>query len=77
MAATAVGRIIEQRRRELGLTQEQVAARLWRTQQWVSMIERGTRRIQHVEDLRYVAEQLGIPPEQFGLLPATPTLEVV
>lgn len=77
MAATAVGRIIEQRRRELGLTQEQVAARLWRTQQWVSMIERGTRRIQHVEDLRYVAEQLGIPPERFGLLPATPTLEVV
>lgn len=64
-----VGRIIHHRRRQLGLTQQQVASLLWRTQQWVSLIEQGKRTIQNLDDLRYVADRMGIPPEQFGLLP--------
>ncbi|NKE59398.1 helix-turn-helix transcriptional regulator [Lentzea sp. PSKA42] len=68
-ARSMVGRIIHARRRELGMTQVELAARLCRTQQWVSLVEKGKRDVQNLDDLRWVAAQLDIQPERFGLLP--------
>ncbi|GGN04145.1 hypothetical protein GCM10011609_49210 [Lentzea pudingi] len=71
MAQSTVGRIIQERRQQLGMTQVELAARLLRDQTWVSKVETGARQIQRLDDLRYVAEQLDIAPERFGLLPIT------
>lgn len=67
-----VGRIMHQRRRELGMTQQQLAEQLWRTQQWISQVERGDRHVQNLDDLRFIAHQMQMAPERFGVLPAPP-----
>jgi transcriptional regulator with XRE-family HTH domain len=45
-------------RKEAGLTQEELANRVRRTQSWVSKVERGERRIDVIE-LREVCQALG------------------
>ena len=57
-------RLLREVRREQGLTQTDVAARLGQTQSWVSKCERGERRIDIIE-LRAFCEAIGIPLEEF------------
>lgn len=65
-----VGDAVKARRIELGMTQQEFAAMLLRTQSWISKVEVGRQRVADVDELRELAAQLGVPVQRFGLLPA-------
>jgi transcriptional regulator with XRE-family HTH domain len=60
MNASAVGRLVTDRRRQLGLTQAELAERIGTTQAAISKIETG-RTLPGLELLERVAEATGIP----------------
>ena len=64
-----VGQIIRWYRMYEGLTQEEAAARLNTTQSRLSKLEKGTQVLRDVTERRYIARELGIPPERLGVLP--------
>jgi len=64
-----VGQIIRWYRRRLGLTQQDVAARLNTTQSRLSKLAKGSQALRDVRELRHIARMLGIAPERLGVLP--------
>ncbi|WP_436493445.1 helix-turn-helix domain-containing protein [Actinokineospora sp. HUAS TT18] len=57
----AVGRKVAFHRGRCGFSQKELAARLSRSESWVSQVERGVRRIDRMSVLETVAEVLGVP----------------
>ncbi|MBM4452241.1 MAG: helix-turn-helix transcriptional regulator [Chloroflexi bacterium] len=70
MAYRSIGMRIQQARQELGLTQEELAARLGYTQAALSNYELGKRRL-HITNLEQIAQTLGKPLSYFIESPAT------
>lgn len=64
-----VGEVIRWYRRREGLTQEQAAVLLNTTQSRLSKLEKGAQPLRDIDELRFVAGKLGIPPERLGVLP--------
>jgi transcriptional regulator with XRE-family HTH domain len=64
----SIGERIAQHRKHLGLTQEGLAMRLFRSKSWVTKIERGERPLDSVRSLVDVARALGV---QYGTSPAS------
>lgn len=67
-----LGSILKQYREDHGLTQQELADRLVLDQSWVSNVERGTRKLDKVSSLRFLAERLGLPYAQVGLAEPDP-----
>ncbi len=55
---------LRQARLDAGLTQEQLAERLQQTQSWISKCERGERRIDVIELMKF-CEAMGVPFRDF------------
>lgn len=62
------GEVIRWYRKRRSWTQEETAGILATTQSRLSKIEKGSLRLD-LDELRFVAEKLGIPPETLGILP--------
>lgn len=83
----AFGRRVADFRKDLGFTQQDLAARLGKTSSWVSQVERGVLVVQRLDVLRDLAEALGVsmqrleptvPPadaEEAGLVPTANDLD--
>lgn len=76
-----VGEVVRWHRKRQKLTQEEAARLLSTTQSSLSKLEKGSTSV-GLDDLRFIANRLGIPPEQLGILPdrsaeATPKPEKV
>ncbi|MQA64160.1 MAG: helix-turn-helix domain-containing protein [Actinophytocola sp.] len=63
-----VGEVVRWHRKRQRLTQQEAAALLNTTQSSLSKLEKGATSL-GVDDLRFITERLGIPPEQLGILP--------
>ena len=63
------GEVIRWYRQREGLTQQDAAALLNTTQSRLSKLEKGSQALRDVDELRYIAGKLGIPPERLGVLP--------
>lgn len=61
---TPLGRLVYDRRREMGLTQEEVSVRVGMSQEWTSMLERGRIKQPRVSALQRLAKVLELPTEQ-------------
>jgi transcriptional regulator with XRE-family HTH domain len=64
-----VGEVIRWYRKREGLTQQEAAALLSTTQSRLSKLEKGTQALRDVDELRFIASKLSIPPERLGILP--------
>jgi transcriptional regulator with XRE-family HTH domain len=64
-----VGEVIRWYRKREGLTQQEAAALLSTTQSRLSKLEKGTQALRDVEELRFIAAKLSIPPERLGIQP--------
>ena len=62
----SIGERIARYRRALGLTQEGLAMRLFRSKSWVTKVERGERPLDSVRTLLEVARALGGGPRPDG-----------
>lgn len=56
-----LGRVVATQRRKLGLSQVEFAARLGRSETWVSQVERGVRHIDRMSVLQRLADALDLP----------------
>ncbi|MGH3860741.1 helix-turn-helix domain-containing protein [Actinokineospora sp.] len=59
--AKALGRQVAFHRSRLGLSQRELAARLSRSESWVSQVERGVRQVDRMSVLEKIAEVLDVP----------------
>jgi transcriptional regulator with XRE-family HTH domain len=57
-------KLLRQARKDAGLTQEQLAERLQQTQSWISKCERGERRIDVIELMKF-CEAMHLPIQEF------------
>jgi len=64
-----LGEILRWYRKHEKLTQQDAASLLNTTQSRLSKLEKGAQALRNVTELRYIARQLGIPPERLGVLP--------
>lgn len=64
-----VGEVIRWYRQHEGLTQQDAAVLLNTTQSRLSKLEKGNQALRDVEELRFIASKLSIPPERLGILP--------
>jgi transcriptional regulator with XRE-family HTH domain len=64
-----IGEILRWYRKHEKLTQQDAASLLNTTQSRLSKLEKGTQALRDVTELRYIARELGIPPERLGVLP--------
>lgn len=67
-----LGAILRAYRSANSLTQGQLAELLLTTQSNLSRIESGRQHIRDIDQLRWMAERMGLPPEHLGLLPVEP-----
>jgi transcriptional regulator with XRE-family HTH domain len=65
-AQSEIGRRVAELRKLRGLTQAGLAARLHRSESWVTKIERGARGLDSVTVLTELAEALAVPVEQLA-----------
>lgn len=56
-----LGRVVQAQRKRLGLSQVEFAARLGRSEAWVSQVERGVRSIDRMSVLQRLADALDVP----------------
>lgn len=68
-ASSELGHILRAYRQVHGLSQATLAERLLLTQPHLSKIESGRRPVHDVDQLRWIADRLGLPHERLGLLP--------
>lgn len=61
----AVGLVIKELRHKAGISQAELADRIGRTQQAVSLVEQGRRAPRNADDLDVLARALGVEPSQF------------
>ena len=64
-----VGEVIRWYRQREGLTQQDAAELLNTTQSRLSKLEKGSQALRDVDELRFIASKLSIPPERLGILP--------
>ncbi|WP_222598248.1 helix-turn-helix domain-containing protein [Lentzea tibetensis] len=64
-----VGEVIRWYRQREGWTQQEAAERLNTTQSRLSKLEKGSQALRDVNELRFIASRLSIPPERLGILP--------
>jgi len=57
----SLGRVVQTQRKRLGLSQTELAARIGRSEAWVSQVERGVRRVDRMSVLERLAESLSVP----------------
>lgn len=65
--AGGIGEILRRYRQHNRLTQAELAQILHFDQSYVSRLERGTRKLNDVTELRSIAKRLGIPADQLGV----------
>ena len=63
------GGVVRWYRQHAGLTQQEAAALLNTSQSRLSKLEKGTQPLRDLDELRFIASKLGIPPERLGVLP--------
>jgi transcriptional regulator with XRE-family HTH domain len=61
--------VIRWYRQREGLTQQDAAELLNTTQSRLSKLEKGSQALRDVDELRFIASKLSIPPERLGILP--------
>lgn len=61
MSPRQIGKMLKERREELGLTREQLAKKAKVTTAYVSMLEAGKRKNPSLPVLRRLAKELGVP----------------
>jgi transcriptional regulator with XRE-family HTH domain len=66
----AFGQHVQQLRKERGLTQQQLAARMQKTSSWMSQVERGVQPVERIDVLQELADTLGVSVQQ--LRPGAP-----
>lgn len=76
-----LGRVVQAQRKKLGLSQVEFAARLGRSEAWVSQVERGVRAIDRMSVLQRLADALDLPvsalaPSEVVTGPAKPEAAV-
>jgi transcriptional regulator with XRE-family HTH domain len=71
------GRVFRTYRKLFGLTQEQLAEQLDIGPRTLRAYEKGERQVNNIQELRRMAETLGIAPEYLGVASVPPVLTAV
>lgn len=66
VSSNTFGKLVRAYRDQRGWTQDEVAARWGYTREYVSQIERGKRKLDHIDQVAKLAEILDIPPERLA-----------
>ena len=68
LRSNAFGRLVREYREQMGLSQEEVAERWGYTREYVSLIERGKRKLDQIEQVYRLADILQIPHERLDAI---------
>jgi transcriptional regulator with XRE-family HTH domain len=68
LRSTAFGRLVREYREQMGLSQQEVAERWGYTREYVSLIERGKRKLDQIEQVYRLADILQIPHERLDAI---------
>jgi transcriptional regulator with XRE-family HTH domain len=68
LRSTAFGKLVREYREQMGLSQEEVAEKWGYTREYVSLIERGKRKLDQIEQVYRLADILQIPHERLDAI---------